>query len=137
MSDFNTNNPIIFFDGICNLCNSVVQFVIKHDKKKRYLFCPLQSDKTKEVFGEFNNQLTKAETIILFEENKLYFGSTAALNIVKHLNLLYPILFFFIIIPKPLREFVYRFIAKHRYKWFGKRESCMLPTDDLKNRFID
>jgi len=131
------NKPIVFFDGICNLCNSVVQFIIKHDKKERFLFASLQTENSKDILSNFNFTLSDIDTMILLENNKLYFGPSATLRIVRHLNFIYPLLYIFIIIPKPLRDFVYRIMAKNRYKWFGKKDSCMLPTPELKNRFID
>ncbi|OGU13855.1 MAG: thiol-disulfide oxidoreductase [Ignavibacteria bacterium GWB2_35_12] len=137
MADNIGNKPIVFFDGVCNLCNSIVQFIIRHDKKERFLFASLQSEKSKEILSNFNFTQSDIETIILLEENKLYFVSTAALKIVRHLNFLCSLLYIFIIIPKPLRNYVYRIIAKNRYKWFGKKDSCMVPSHELKNRFID
>ena len=131
------NKLIVLFDGVCNLCNSIVQFIIRHDKKERFLFASLQSEKSKEILSNFNFTQSDIETIILLEENKLYFVSTAALKIVRHLNFLCSLLYIFIIIPKPLRNYVYRIIAKNRYKWFGKKDSCMVPSHELKNRFID
>ncbi|MBI5325147.1 MAG: DUF393 domain-containing protein, partial [Ignavibacteriae bacterium] len=82
-------------------------------------------------------KITNPESIILLKENRLYKGSEAVLSIVKKLKYPIPLLYFFVLIPKPLREFVYGYIAKRRYKWFGKRDSCMFPTDDIKSRFID
>jgi len=137
MADKIGNKPIVFFDGVCNLCNSIVQFIIRHDKKERFLFVSLQSEKSKEILSNFNFTQSDIETIILLEENKLYFVSTAALKIVRHLNFLCSLLYIFIIIPKPLRNYVYRIIAKNRYKWFGKKDSCMVPSHELKNRIID
>ncbi len=96
------NKPIIFFDGICNLCNSIVQFITRHDKKERFLFAFLQSEKTKVILSNFKYTQSKLETIILLEENKLYFLSTAALRIVRGMNFLCSLLFIFIIIPKLL-----------------------------------
>lgn len=136
MNQDNENKPIIFFDGVCNLCNAVVQFVIKHDKKEIFLFCSAQSEKAKVILGE-NLNFTEPESIILFEEHELLKGSTAVLRIIKRLNSLFSILYIFIIIPKPVRDFIYRIIAKNRYKLFGKKDSCMMPNQELINRFID
>lgn len=135
IKEFNT--PVVFFDGVCNLCNSTVQFIIRHDRNRIFLFCSLQSKKTEEIFNKLNFNFSKPETIILLDRNKLYSGSTAILKILRKMNCPYQIFFILIIIPKPFREIVYRYIAKRRYKWFGKRENCMLPDDELKNRFID
>jgi len=131
------NKSIILFDGVCNLCNASVNFVIKHDKKEHFLFASLQSDAAKEILLQFHLKNLKIDTIILIEANKVYYKSTAALLIVKHLEGPFKLLFGFIIIPKFLRDWIYRFIANHRYNWFGKRESCMMPSFKLKNRFIE
>lgn len=137
MKENSVNKPIIFFDGICNLCNSIVQFIIKHDRKERFLFASLQSEKSKDILSNFNFTLSYIDTMILLENNKLYFGPSATLRIVRHLNSIYPLLYIFVIIPKPLRDYLYKIIAKRRYKWFGKKDSCLVPTQELKNRFID
>jgi len=118
---------IIQFDGVCNLCNGFVQFVINRDKKAYFKFATLQD------VDQNNNEY---ETIILKNNNTLYKKSTAFLEISRRLNGPWPYLYLFILIPKPLRDFIYSTIAKNRYRWFGQRDTCMVPTPDLKNRFI-
>ncbi len=143
------NEEIIFFDGICNFCNSSVNFIIKRDKKNYFKFASLQSEFAKNFFDEYRRvhlvpkahlgngiKEKKLDSIILFENNKLYIKSSAALHIAKHLKGLWKIFFIFIIIPPFIRNFLYDIIAKNRYKWFGKRESCMIPDDKMKNRFL-
>ncbi|WP_353132097.1 thiol-disulfide oxidoreductase DCC family protein [Pseudopedobacter sp.] len=127
---------VILFDGVCNLCNSFVQFVIKHDRKERFRFASLQSDfAEKELANSFiDNQ--KMSTVILLENGKFYSKSTAALRILKKLNGLWPLLYVFIIVPVFIRDTVYNLIARNRYKWFGKKDSCMIPSPELQRRFL-
>jgi len=135
MNNFN-GKSIILFDGVCNLCNSSVNFIIKHDKKEHFLFASLQSDAAKEILLQFNSKIIELNSIALIEGGKVYEKSTAALNITKHLSNFYYLLYYFIVIPVFIRDRIYNFIAKNRYKWYGKRESCMIPSLELKNRFL-
>ena len=128
--------PIIFFDGVCNLCNASVQFVIAHDKKDQFRFTALQGDYAKEILPQFNADLGKLNTILLLEDGKLYTKSSAALRIARKLNRLIPLLYAFLIVPKVIRDWVYDIIARNRYRWWGRQESCWVPTPDLKNKFI-
>lgn len=130
------NEAIILFDGICNLCNSSVQFVLKHDTKKQFLFASLQSDASRKLLLQFNYENAKMDTIVLIEKNKVYDKSTAALRIARKLNPLWNWLYVLIIIPKSIRDFFYDIIAKNRYGWFGKRNSCLMYMTEYKNRFI-
>lgn len=134
--DNSENKSIILFDGVCNLCNASVNFVIKHDKKGQFLFASLQSDAAKEILLQFNLKNLNTDTVILVEDNKIYDKSTAALKIAKKLDGGFKAFSVFFIVPKFLRDWIYVFIAKNRYKWFGKRESCMIPSPELKNRFL-
>ncbi|MBN9295527.1 MAG: DUF393 domain-containing protein [Filimonas sp.] len=131
-----TQDPVILFDGECNLCNGAVQFVIRHDKTQRFRFAALQS-----AFGQTVKQThnipASLDSFLLLEDNKLYSQSTAALRVAKKLNALYPVLYGFIIIPPFIRNGIYNFIARNRYKWFGKRDSCMIPTKELQSLFIN
>ena len=127
---------IILFDGVCNLCNSSVQFVLKRDKKQQFLFASLQSDAADKLLLQFNYKNSNLNTIIFIEENKIYDKSTAVLKIAKKFNPLWNLLYVFILIPKKLRDFVYNFIAKRRYNWFGKRNSCMVYNEGYEKRFI-
>jgi predicted DCC family thiol-disulfide oxidoreductase YuxK len=131
------NKSIILFDGVCNLCNASVNFVIKHDKKRQFLFASFQSDAAKEILLHFNLKNLNTDTVILIEDDKVYDKSTAALKISKQLDSGFKAFYAFIIVPKIFRDWVYNFIAKNRYRWFGKRESCMVPSLDLKKRFLD
>lgn len=127
---------LILFDGVCNLCNSSVNRVIKNDKKNKFKFAALQSEKGFEIQKKYQLDTTKTESMILIENNKVYYKSSAALRTARGMDKLYPLLFVLIIIPAFIRDFVYDFIAKNRYKWFGKKESCMIPTQEMKERFI-
>ena len=131
------NKSIIMFDGVCNLCNNSVQFIIKNDKKKRFLFILLQSDAARDILLQFQLKNSEMDSIILIENGKIYQKSSAILKIAKHLNGMWKISYGFIIIPKFIRDLVYTTIAKNRYKWFGKRDVCMIPTKELQMRFLD
>ena len=128
--------PIILFDGICKLCNASVQFIIKHDKKKCFLFASLQSDAAVKLLLQDNIKKIDLESIVLIDDNRIYRKSTAVLRIVRKLDGLWPILFVFIIIPKSIRDMIYEFIAKHRYQWFGTMKTCSWEPKENKNRFI-
>ena len=130
------NKSIILFDGVCNLCNASVNFIIKHDKKKQFLFASLQSDAAKEILLQFSSRKIDFKSILLIKNGIIYDKSTAVLLITKQLSNYYKFLYGLIIIPAFMRDFVYNFIAKHRYNWFGKEESCMIPSASLKNRFL-
>ncbi|MCZ2129353.1 MAG: DCC1-like thiol-disulfide oxidoreductase family protein, partial [Bacteroidia bacterium] len=123
----------------CNLCNSAVQFIIKRDKKNIFLFSALQSQATEQLLQQQGiklNNTKQPESIIVLTNGKCYDKSSAALIIAKHLGLFWSLMQVFWIIPKPLRDAVYMFISRNRYKWFGKQESCMIPTPELKAKFI-
>jgi len=128
---------IILFDGVCNFCNFWVNFVLKRDKKDLFRFAALQSEKAKELTSKFKFDTSKLDTFILIAENKLYTKSTAALMICTQLNGLIKILSPLIILPKFFRDFIYDLIAKNRYKIFGRRESCRIPTVDDKLKFLE
>jgi predicted DCC family thiol-disulfide oxidoreductase YuxK len=129
------NNSVIFFDGICNFCNSSVNFIIKRDKNNYFKFSPLQSEYSRNILKQNNIPQKDFESIILFENNKIYRKSTAVLKISKHLSGLWPLFYLYILFPPFIRDFFYDIIAKNRYKWFGKRESCMVPDERVKIKF--
>ena len=131
------NYQIIFFDGICNLCNSAIQFIIKHDKKRFFRFASLQSELGQQFLKDRNMDPSQLDSILLVDPDVAYYTkSAAALRIAKHLSGLYPILFAFIIIPKFIRDKVYDYIAKNRYKWYGKKSECMIPTPEQQSLFL-
>ena len=131
------NPPIILFDGVCNLCNNSVQFVIKHDTENKFMFAALQSPPGQALLLQYNLPLEGFNSFVLIKDEKVYLKSTAALNVAKNLNGPVKLLYGFIIVPAFIRNAVYNFIAKNRYKWFGKKESCMIPTPALQSRFLN
>ncbi|SET00118.1 Predicted thiol-disulfide oxidoreductase YuxK, DCC family [Oceanobacillus limi] len=126
---------IILFDGVCNFCDQSVQFILKRDEKHYFQFASLQSDAGKKLIKDFDVP-TDIDSMILIENNKYYSKSSAALRICKNLKGLWRLLYGFLIVPKPIRDFAYGIIAKNRYKWFGKRDSCMLPPPEVRDRFL-
>jgi len=137
MMKMNLDKPIILFDGVCNLCNTSVQFIIKRDSKKNFMFSSLQSDAGQAILLQNNLENLDFDTIILLEDGIVYDKSTAILKIIRRLSGFYKFGYIFIMVPKFIRDFVYKIIAKNRYKWFGKRDTCMIPTEELKLRFLE
>lgn len=127
---------IIIFDGICNLCNKAVFFVIKHDKKQYFQFAPLQSKAAEKLLKPWDINPKKSDSIILIHNNRLYTESSAALKIAGKLNGIWKLGILFFIVPKFIRDAVYRLIARNRYRWFGKKDVCMTPTKELEKRFL-
>ena len=130
------SHKIILFDGVCNLCNTSVNFVIKKDKNDVFRFAALQSEIGQNYIEKFKIDSSKTDSIILVDNDKHYIKSTAALTIAKSLKGGYPLLYIFMILPNFIRNWVYDYIAKNRYKWYGKKESCMIPTLELKSKFL-
>ncbi|MEO6404185.1 MAG: thiol-disulfide oxidoreductase DCC family protein [Ferruginibacter sp.] len=130
-------HPIILFDGICNLCNQAVQFVIKQDKKSIFKFASLQGHHGQHLLKQYHLSQDDFNSFVLISNNKLYTRSAAALKIARHLTSPANLLYGFIIVPAFIRNAVYNIIAKNRYRWFGKKDECMIPTPELKERFLD
>lgn len=127
---------IVLFDGVCNVCDRSVQFIIAHDPAHKFQFASLQSE-VGETFIE-NYQLPKGlDSMVFIEGEDVYFKSTAALKIAKQLSGFYSVLAIFLVIPTPIRDFLYDVIAKNRYKWFGKKDHCMIPDPEDRQRFLD
>lgn len=138
MADLTTiEHPIIFFDSVCNLCTGSVQFIIKHDPTHHFRFASLQSEIGQQVLQQYNLPDAEFGSFILWEKGKLYTKSSAALLVTKKLTGLWPGLYVFMIVPPFIRNAVYNFVAKNRYKWFGKKEACWVPTAELRKLFID
>jgi predicted DCC family thiol-disulfide oxidoreductase YuxK len=133
----NNNERIILFDGVCNLCNGSVQFVIKKDTEAKFKYASLQSASGQALLKKFNLPLEQFDSFIYIKGSQVFQRSAGALNVLKDLGGFWKLLYGFIIIPPFLRDAVYNYIAKNRYKFFGKRESCMIPTPELKKRFLD
>jgi len=127
---------IVFFDGVCNLCNGAVRFIIRRDKHHYFQFSSLQSDFAKGYLSEKGFQINKMESILLAEGDKIYNKSTAVLRISRHLSGAWKICASFLIIPRFIRNGLYDYIAKHRYAWFGRREECMIPDESVRDRFL-
>ncbi|MCW3080343.1 thiol-disulfide oxidoreductase DCC family protein [Segetibacter sp.] len=137
MSQINDQHPVILFDGVCNLCSNAVQFVIKRDKKNLFWFASLQSSFGQELLNKYRLPSTGFDSFILLENKTIYTKSAAALRVVKQLSGGWPILYVFSIIPAFIRNTVYNFIARNRYRWFGKKETCWIASPAIKNRFLD
>lgn len=132
------DKQLILFDGVCNLCNSSVQYVINHDKENVFLFAPLQSEVGQKIISNFHIDTAKTDSILLYSEDAgIKHKSTAALKIASKLGFPRNLLGVFLIAPVFIRNWVYDFIAKNRYKWFGKRNECMIPTPELKSKFLN
>lgn len=129
--------PVILFDGVCNLCNNVVQFIIKRDKKDIFRFASLQSNFGEEVLQKFQLPPNSLNSFILFQHGKVYTKSTGALMVAKQLPGVWSLLYFFMIVPPFIRNAVYNYAANNRYKWFGKKEECWVPTQELQKKFIN
>ena len=130
-------NPIVLFDGVCNLCSGSVQFLLKRDPEARFRFASLQSEVGQTIQVEHGLDPGALSSVLLLENGRLYQESEAALRIARHLPGAWKLLTAFKIVPRPLRDGLYRFIARNRYRWFGKAETCWLPTPELRGRFLE
>jgi len=126
---------IVFFDGVCNLCNAAVRFIIKRDSEAYFRFASLQSDAAAQLVPPDCREQS-GDSLILLEDGKCYGSSSAALRIARKLRLPWPVFYAGIAVPRFLRDPVYRWIARNRYRWFGKKDSCELPSPELKERFL-
>ena len=134
-----TESPIVLFDGVCNLCNGFVNFVISRDQKAHFRFGSLQSSAVTQILAAYGGNFISSDamtTVILLQDKKIYTRSEAVLKIFRGMDAGWPILYGFIIVPAFIRDFVYSIFSKYRYRWFGKREQCRVPTPKLKARFI-
>ncbi len=131
-----TADLIVLFDGVCNLCNASVLFVIDRDAKRRFKFAPLQSEEGRRLLALHAFREADLSSVVLIKGERIYTRSTAALHIARELNSAWFLLYAFIIIPQKLRDAIYNFIAAHRYRWFGKEDSCRVPTPELRQRFL-
>lgn len=131
------HKKIILFDGVCNLCDASVQYIIKKDKKDLFRFVAIQSELGKEIIDYIKIDITKIDSIILYEPNvAYYYKAEAALRIAKDLDGIVSIVSIFTFLPDTITNFVYVYIAKNRYKWYGKKDECMIPTPELKAKFL-
>jgi predicted DCC family thiol-disulfide oxidoreductase YuxK len=127
---------ILLFDGVCNLCNGAVQFVINRDERQKFRFASLQSEAGQDLLRHFGLSTQRFDSFVLIEGERFHTESTAALRVAKQMGGGWPLLYAFIIVPAPIRNAVYRFVARNRYRWFGRKESCAIPTPGLEARFL-
>jgi predicted DCC family thiol-disulfide oxidoreductase YuxK len=138
MQNLPLNKKIILFDGVCNLCNSAVQFVIKHDGKDVFRFVALQSELGQQILKHIGVNPVNIDSIVLYEPGvAYYYKSSAAIQIARSLGGFWHFGTVFKVIPTGIRNLLYDYIAKNRYKWYGKKESCMIPTLELKIKFLE
>jgi predicted DCC family thiol-disulfide oxidoreductase YuxK len=130
------STPVLIFDGVCNLCNSLVKFVIRRDKKARIRFASLQSPAGQSLISKAGLKSGTTDTVIYFTDNNFKFRSSAVLYLLRDIGGISKLLYTFIIIPPFIRDFFYNLVARSRYRIFGKRESCMVPSKDIENRFL-
>lgn len=128
-------SPVLLFDGVCNYCNRMVNFAIRNDKKGKIKFSPLQSEAGQTLRSTFNVP-AKADTIILIDKGKAFTYARAAIRVSKYLDWPAKMLYALIIVPRFISQPVYKWIARNRYKWWGKRDSCMIPAAEVKERFL-
>jgi len=134
----NSSEPkILLFDGVCNLCNRFVQFTIRRDPKGRFKFASLQSESGQALLQKLGLPRDDFRTFVLVKGEKYFLRSTAALRVLRELGGVWELFYVFIFIPRPLRDFIYGIISKSRYRIFGKRDSCMIPTPDISQRFLE
>ena len=131
------NKKLILFDGVCNLCNASVDFVIKRDKNKKFRYASLQSETGQKILAENKFNKSDYDSFILEHKGNVYIKSTAALQVALNLGFPINLMGIFLIIPSFIRNWVYDYIAKNRYKWYGKQEACMIPTQNLKSKFLN
>jgi len=129
-------NALVLFDGVCNMCNGIVQFLIRHDPKGQFHFAALQSETGRQTLQRFGLGTDAMATMVLVEDAHCFTHSDAALRIAAMLGGFWGIFAVLRLIPRPWRDRAYRFVVDHRYRWFGKRDSCMVPTPELRARFL-
>ena len=128
--------PVILFDGVCNFCNSAVNFTLKRDRNKKILFSPMQSQASQAILLEYQIPADDLSSFIFIDKGKVYTCSTASLKVCRYLNGLWPLCYGAIIVPRFIRDGIYNWIARNRYKWFGVRNECMVPTPEIRSRFL-
>ena len=126
---------IVLFDGVCNFCSDSVNFIIRHDTSNKFVFAPLQSEKGLELRAKYGIE-DNIDSIVLIEDDRAFTRSTGALRIAKRLGGIWAVAYALIIIPRPIRDYFYELFAKYRYRWFGKKDECMLPTPEIRARFL-
>jgi predicted DCC family thiol-disulfide oxidoreductase YuxK len=130
-------HPIVLFDGACNFCNASVQFVLRRDPGARFRFAALQSRAATDVLAAVGWNAPLPDSVALVEGGRVVWKSAAALGVARRLRWPWPLLAAFVLVPRPLRDLVYDFVARRRLRWFGRQETCMVPTKELRARFLD
>ena len=129
--------PVILFDGVCNLCNGFVRFVIARDLAARFRFAALQSDSARRLLARLDGLGGIPDSVVLVDRGRVYTRSSAALRIARGLPFPWSLARALIVVPRPLRDWVYDRVARHRYRWFGRKDTCIVPTPDLRARFLE
>jgi predicted DCC family thiol-disulfide oxidoreductase YuxK len=137
MADTPFPTPLILYDGVCPFCTASVLFVIRRDPRKRFHFAALQSPLGRTLLARYRLPQDAFQTFVLITEDGHDTRSTAALKVARELGGPWPLLYGFILVPAPIRDLVYRIVARHRYRWFGKRDACLVPSADIRDRFVD
>ncbi|WP_339317074.1 thiol-disulfide oxidoreductase DCC family protein [Paenibacillus sp. FSL R10-2734] len=130
------NKSIVLIDGVCHLCQGLIRFIIPRDPKAKFLFAPLQSEIAAKLMHEAGLPTGQLNTVVLLENGVCYTESAAVLRIARRLRFPWPVTYVFIVVPRPIRNALYRYVAKNRYRWFGRDEQCLLPTPEIKQRFL-
>ncbi len=131
------STPLILYDGVCRLCTGTVLFVIRRDRGKRFRFASMQSPLGRELLRRFGLPTDDLKTFVLVEADGHFTKSTAALRVARRLGGLWPAVSLLAVIPAPIRDGVYDWVARNRFRWFGKREHCLVPNSDVQDRFVD
>lgn len=129
-------HPVILFDGVCNFCNSAINFVLKQDKKDIFRFAPLQSEAGQKLLQQYSLSTKDFDSFVLIDNGKVHKKSAASLRVMTKLPWYWKEAQLFRIIPTIFRDAIYDFIAQNRYKWFGRKDQCMIPTQEMKSRFL-
>lgn len=135
-SEAPNGHPTLLFDGVCNLCNASVNFIIDRDPVATFRFAALQSDVGSALIATHGLDSAALDSVVLVEGARVYTESTAALRVARRLGLPWSLLWGFVIVPRWIRDPIYRFVARNRYRWFGQSEACRMPTDELRARFL-
>ena len=128
---------IVLFDGVCNFCNGAVNFIIRRDPQRRFAFAPLQTSPGRSLMQEYQVHENAVDMLVVIKNGRCYLGADAALEIVRDLTGPWSLLRVFKIVPRPLRDYFYKVFARNRYRLFGKKEACMIPSPDVRGRFVD
>lgn len=136
MNEVINNKSIVLVDGVCHLCQGLIRFIIPRDPKGEFLFAPIQSELAAKLMSEAGLQPGQLNTVVLLEKGVCYTESAAVLRIARRLRFPWPAAYVFLLVPRPIRDALYRYIARNRYRWFGRDEQCLLPTPEIKQRFL-